>query len=429
MLLTLTSVWRLQQTVPVVGMLEIPSLAAVGAYGLFALNRNRRRRLVSIKHPLTYAVSGLLVVIAISVVAGEYPGASFSFLRLDYIKTYVMFVLVALSVRSYRDLEFIVGAQVAGAALYGLVILRSFGIEESSGRLGDLLYYDSNDLAMILAMTLPLAVYFLRPGSRPLWRIVALGTFAVILVAIVKTGSRGGFLGIVAVLSFLLFRFSAIPARVRVGAVAAFVAGLLLVSNDRYWEMMATLLKPSEDYNFAGNSDGGRVEIWKRGWGYAVTHPFFGVGASNFGYAESNLGRAAQRARAGMGTRALAPHNSFVMAMAELGFVGLFVFCAMMFYAVRSISNAVQRARDRQWYQPAEAALGQALMAAMIAYFVSGFFLSQTYSSLLHVLLGFVVALDKLQSMRGVPVRGQRARRVRVPGHSHQGSVVQHAKS
>jgi O-antigen ligase len=428
MLLTLTSVWRLQQTVPILAVLQLPSLAAIGSYALFALSTDKQRKIRTIRHPITYAVLALLVTIAISVVAGEYPGASFSFLRKDYIKTFVMFALVASSIRSMRDFEFMLGAQVAGAALYGLVVLSRFSVEESSGRLGDLLYYDSNDLAMILAMTLPLAVYFLRPGTKLQWRLVALGTFAIILVAIVKTGSRGGFLGILTVLTFLLLRFNAIPARVRFGAVAAFVIGLLLVSNDRYWEMMGTLLNPTEDYNFAGNSSGGRVEIWKRGFGYAATHPLFGVGASNFGYAESNLGRAALRAQAGFGTQALAPHNSFVMAMAELGFVGLFVFVWLLFVAMRSLSRSIARARQKDSREPREAALGQALWAAMLAYFVSGFFLSQTYSSLLHVLLALIVALQKLQQMRGLDVSTVGSRPARIGRTPPLPQNAQHAR-
>ena len=164
-LLTLTSVWRLQQTIPVLGVLQLPSIAAVGSYALYLAQRDRRRGILSIKSPVTWGVLGMLLCVAISAPLGEYFGQTFQFLTKDYIKTVAMFGLVAACVRSRRDLELLIGSQIIGALFYSTVVLRTFKIEESSGRLGSLYYYDSNDLAMILAMTLPLTVYFLRPRA------------------------------------------------------------------------------------------------------------------------------------------------------------------------------------------------------------------------------------------------------------------------
>lgn len=399
MLITLTFVWRMQSTVPIVAVLQLPTLSVMAAYALFLLDRDRRRSLKAIGHPVTTLLLVLLAVICLSIPFGTFVGKALSFLQRDYSKTFMMFVLVAACIRSHRDLDLMVGAQLLGALLYSLTILTKFSVGPN-GRLGDLFYYDANDLAMILAMTLPLAVYFLRPGSRVIWRLVALATFGVILVAIVKTGSRGGFLGIVAVLAYLVIRFRSIPLRMRVGSVALFVGGMMLIGSEQYWSMMSTLLNPTKDYNYAGNSESGRVEVWKRGIGYGLSKPIFGVGVSNFGWAEGNMGRAVDRAAVGKGTRELAAHNSFVMAFAELGFAGLIVFCWLLVAGAQGLGRSVKQALAPPAPSRAEAALGQALTGSLIAYLVCGFFLSQTYSPSLHVLLGMIVALSKVQRLR-----------------------------
>lgn len=417
MLLTLTTVWRLQNTVPVLAVLQLPSIAAVLSYVFLATNRNRRRSLRSIRHPVTSALVVFVSCIALSAPLGAYFGNTFAFLRQDYIKTFLMFVVVATSVRNLRDLETMVGAQLLGALIYSLVILVQFDVD-ASGRFDELLYYDANDLAMVLAMTLPMTVYFLRPRARMMWRIVALATFGVILVGIVKTGSRGGFLGIVAVMLYLVLRYRAIPAKVRLSAVAVFAVGLLVVGSAQYWQMMATMLNPKADYNYAGNSEGGRVEVWKRGLGYVREYPVLGVGAANFGWAEENLGRGAARKKQGQGTKRLTAHNSFVLAAAELGVVGFLVFCAILWRASVSARSNVRSAMTGRARQADEAALGQALIASLLAYVVCGFFLSQTYAPMLHVLLGLIVALAKVQRERlrtaGVAVGAPRGMPLRI---------------
>ena len=62
--------------------------------------------------------------------------------------------------------------QVCGCAFFcGIVILR-FHVD-STGRLGNLAYYDANDFAMLAVCTLPLAIYFARRPGKALWRLLA----------------------------------------------------------------------------------------------------------------------------------------------------------------------------------------------------------------------------------------------------------------
>lgn len=398
-LLTLTSIWRIHALFPILTALQLPSLAALGSYALVITNRSARRRAAVLRHPIAIAAILLLCFAGVSAIGGILTTRTVFFITGDFSKTVLMMVVVVLAVRSLKDLEWMIATQVFGATLYASSIMMRYSVE-SSGRLGGLIYYDSNDLAMLLVMALPMGVYFLRGGSSRSQRLVALAAFGVILVGLVKTGSRGGFLAFIAVLAFMLFRFSALSRRARFGAVVALTAGLLLVGNQQYWAMMGTLLNPSEDYNFAGQSETGRVEIWKRGLGYMMAYPLTGVGAANFGVAEGRLSeRAKERLSRGAGTKESAPHNSFVMAGAEMGIPGLTCFVALIvlaFTALRSVTTARRRGHAKT---SASIAVSQALTGTMLAYVIAGgLFLSQTYNSLLFTVFGLIVALRSLDA-------------------------------
>ncbi len=173
-------------------------------------------------HPLFYRVLGILVMVAVSVPTSVWPGRSFNFLVNDYAKTFGVMVLMAASIRSVKDLDRYAVMHMAGAVIYSSFVLTHFSMH--NGRLGNLVYYDSNDLGLLLVGTIPFCVYFARPGVKPVGRLAALGVLGMLMYTLVATGSRGGFIGLVACGTYLLFNFSALPKSTRMSAVGAIVA-------------------------------------------------------------------------------------------------------------------------------------------------------------------------------------------------------------
>jgi O-antigen ligase len=97
-----------------------------------------------------------------------------------------------------------------------------------------------------------------------------------------------------------------------------------------------------------------------------------------------------------------AAHNSFVQIGAELGVLGLGLFVALFAVAVRALSRVGRG-------QGAAAFLAQTLTASLVAYVVSGFFLSAAYWAYLYTLLGMVAGLVKIAG----PARATGAVRLR----------------
>ena len=391
----LAYVWRIQDLFPILAKIEFPSLVSVGALIAFYLEdciSALPRRLFS---PIMSVVCFIVVWMALSVPGSVYPGLSFGFVVSDFVKTFALAAMIAVSARGFPDIERIIVTNVVGAVLYCTTILAQFS-PGSGGRLGRLGYYDANDLALLVVCTLPLAIYFLRTGALWWHRLLALAASGVFAIAIVRSGSRGGFVALIAVVLVILVAFRAIRARTRITAVACGVIVLFAVAGPKFWEMMGTILHPESDYNTSHES--GRLQIWKRGFGYMMSRPVFGVGANAFRVAEGTISEEAARQSVGRGFTWTAAHNSFVQIGAELGIPGLIAFCLLLVRLFR----VCWRTGRRETQSP-ETALAQATFASLVGYVVAGSFLSQAYSTFLYTLCAVVTALAFVAHGRSRP--------------------------
>lgn len=419
--LLLAYIWRLQDLYSIFAAIRFPLLMAAVSVVVFLMDGDRRRALTTIRHPIIWLATLILVIMVLSVPGSLYPGQSFSFITNDYIKTFLMMVLIAAGIRTFRDVERLVMVMVLGAMLYAWFILTRFTIGEG-GRLSNLVYYDANDLAMVILSTIPLALYFIsrRTGGAMKW--VSMLGILLFIMAIVKSGSRGGFIGLVAVGIYLLIGFTAVPKKTRILAVSGATLLMLVFGSARYWEMMGTLLNPQEDYNWANDEGRGRTEIWKRGIGYMLANPLLGVGARAFPIAEGTLSYRAEGQQYGRGLKWSTAHNSFVEIGAELGVFALIAFVLLLYRAFRTARGT---RRTTGLAPPSDAeAMGHALAGSVVGYAVAGFFLSQAFSAYLYAVLGIVVGLAKVtRGTAGPPVPGVPPRRARsIP--SHRGSPV-----
>jgi hypothetical protein len=388
--LLFVQIWRVQDLLPSLAVSGLPIAATLAALLLYGLDSDPDRNLSILRRPICGIGLALLVLVTLSIPGSLYPGWSLDFLLKDFLRSIILMILIAASIRGLADVERFAWLQLGGATLLCTVVLLRFEVD-TDGRLGYLPYFDSNDLGMVIVCTLPLTVYLYRRTGSLAGRLVVLGVSACLLLVLVRTGSRGGFLGLIGVVAYGVLGFHAVPLAKRLGAVA--LAGTLFVglSNDRYWQMMQTILHPSADYNWSGNSETGRMEVWKRGIGYMVKHPVLGVGARAFGVAEGTLSpEVAARQGYGIGFKWSEAHNAFVEIGAELGVPGLVLFVALLIAGFRTLARVGRG-------PPSHAAfLAQALSASLVGYVVTGFFLSQAYSPYLYTLLAMSAGLERV---------------------------------
>jgi O-antigen ligase len=401
------AVWRVQDLFPVLNSIKVQYVAPGIALIAFVANRDPRRHIRPIDSPLLRRLLGILVMIGVSIPLSLWPGRTLSFMLNDHAKTIGLMVLIAASIRGIADIERYALMHIGGATLYSYYVNTHFQVSFRSGRLGDLIYYDANDLALLLVCTIPFCVYFLRPASRWWQKLVAIPSVGLIMYTLVQTGSRGGFLAFIACGAYLLFTFDSISKAARGYTVGILVAFLLYFGGSQYWTTMSTMLTPTQDYNWT--ADGGRKALWTRGIGYMLTHPLTGVGGRAYGIAEGTISSIASRQEEGIGVKWSAAHNSFIEIGAELGFIGIGLFVSALHLAFGFARRLGKLGGDAR--AGPLGPLGQTVGGVLIAYLVAGFFVSAGYSAYLYTIFGITLGLMKLTSgaMRpeAVPVKAK----------------------
>lgn len=286
--------------------------------------------------------------------------------------------------------------------------------------------YDPNDCAALFLLTIPLALYL--AGRLPKYKLIWYVLAAVMIGAVVRTGSRGGMLGFGA-LVLTLGVLAPPKQRIRmagVGLLAALAFGGLVSQNAALRARFASTFDSSEsDYNYTETN--GRIEIWKRGIRYMVTHPVTGVGIANFMIAEYQIGSVLKAERGITDRHMLTAHNSPIQIGAELGIPGLFAYLYMMGASARGMwrkRRAGIAARVRSGPGPGtaaldnEVALASATLTALIAIFIASMFLSLAYSPITlfacalaaGVIAGGPADVRASQALRRVPVAAHRQR-------------------
>jgi O-antigen ligase len=269
---------------------------------------------------------GLTICTLGSIVFGISQGAAF-FTFSDVVwKVFVGCFLLMAAIRSAQDLRVFIWAYVIGTGILAFMATFVFQmVAEHNGvtRLSNLDTWDANDVCVLMEIGLPLCMLLLHTSRATLAKLTA-GMIAVgCAVVIARSGSRGGFLGLGAVMVAYLLSMKG-AAKIRGLAIAGVVGIALAISAPPgYWKQMATIGSAKEDYNWDATQ--GRRQLTIRGFGYMMQYPVFGLGVGNFGRAEGTISQfAGQR-----GNRWSAAHNSYIQAGSELGVAGFVLFLSM----------------------------------------------------------------------------------------------------
>ena len=391
------NLWRVPELIPPLAALRPTVLTLILAMVLYLLDRHPGRQLGTLRTPITVPMMLFLALIVATIPFSLDPGFSTSYLFVELIPRVLLTVLIIAVVRDRNDLELLLLAVLVGGALYTVYALVRIPLGPE-GKWTALVDYDNNDFALIAISVLPLAVYFLRRDAGRVRRIAALLSLLVLLAGIVRSGSRGGFIGLVAVVAYLALRYRAVPARVRLAATIIGGLALVGVAGAELTATVDTVLHPQDDYNWTGGDYYGRIQLWKRGIQYMHERPLTGVGLSAFPIAEGELSDVARERMAhGLDVKQLVAHNMYVQVGAELGLISLAIFVFLLWRTYRGLHGVRQLCQtDGAGRVPPEHALARVLTAALLGFCVSAIFIAAAYFTFLFVLFGFAGALMKL---------------------------------
>ena len=335
--------------------------------------------------PEVFAVAGLLLVVVIGIPFSVWPGGTITFLINEYLKLVIFFGLLLYCIRSLRDVQALVLGMLGSAVYLTVGVLRT--TEMQAGRPVVMTMYDANDVAFILVCAVPFAMLW-AAYARGAARYLALGLTLVAILGIVKTGSRGGFVGLLVVGALAIAKMPRGRRAGALGLAAGAAIALALTASESYSKRIATIWNSSSvvegeegDYDASG-LEGARMNVWENGFRLIQSHPLLGVGGGDFSVAEGEL-------HFGLGKWS-APHNSFLQIAAELGLIGLSLFIYLLYRAIHNCRAAVRS------HPPVLGVwLAAAVEVSVWGYVVAGSGLSMAYSPVVYLLVGMSIGLER----------------------------------
>jgi O-Antigen ligase len=366
------------------GMSVIPLEKIIGGIALIALVSTLASGRIKKKFPLELKLMLVLFVhLIVSIPFAYWRGGAFSVVFGAVIKTVTVSSLVTLIVDDFVQLRRLLWVQ--GASLV-VTTMASIAIHHTqSGRLiGALggIFENPNDLAINIAINLPLCVAFAlvtRAGAKTaVWTVGILA----MLLGVVLTYSRSGLLAMAVAVVVCLWEFGIRGKRYYLiaGAILLGVVGVgVIVATPHYMTRIESIFRG----NIEGAGDHGsweaRRELLLDSVQEAIHHPVFGIGAGNFGAATLTW---------------RVTHNSYTELAAEGGFPALFLYLAILYLAFRNL----RRVRLLSYYQenPEIRVFTGALGASLIAFTVGSFFASFEYELFPYFMVGYTSVLYRV---------------------------------
>ncbi len=409
--------FRPQDIFPPLESLHLAELSALLGIGAMISGRMARKEPVL---PMTPEVTGVLLlsgIMAALVPFSVWPGGSMTLMTGVYLKVVLIFVLMAGTLTTPARLERFAWLIVLASAYLGLhaAIDYAHGIhmvedDRVRGSVGGV-FDNPNDLALNTVAFLPIALLFAVRRDRSAGRLVA-GIAAVLMfVTIVFTKSRGGFLGLVAMLLVMLVQGGRVRRGLGVGIVVASLAAVPLLPAS-FWERMASITNASEDPT---GSREARRTVMKEAWQAFLERPLTGVGPGEF--VDYNPPWRQQRFREA--------HDAWLQVASETGIVGAAVFIWLVVMACRnafrsSRSLARLRLRRRPARAPAPRTVSgrvgdaewqtvnlfaTAMTGAVVGWIVCATFASVAYNWTFYYVFGITMATRQIATQMATRAR------------------------
>jgi hypothetical protein len=351
----------------------------------------------ALESPIGKYLTALTILFGIACVFSVWKGGSVALYVGVWLKSYGIYVVVASLLVSLSDVAMTVWISVIGIFCTALTATALGKVDQDRVSTQVSRFGDANDLAQILLIGICLSAgIFSRKQTGLVRRVTIFIMVVAMIVAMARTGSRGGFIGTLVMILVLFFQSSALgKVRICVACLVISLFALALLPRSLMNRYLAVLGDSSAQQELSGGAIDaveGRKELLIKSVYVTAQHPLLGVGPGMFMEAEDTIAK---------GTGLLhgawhETHNMYTQVSCEAGLPALFCFLAMYVYGFKNL-NAVCRA-GRQSLDPAvqdAAALAFWMRLALVALTATGFFLSTAYSPEPLILLAMTVALER----------------------------------
>ncbi len=252
----------------------------------------------------------------------------------------------------------------------------------------------ANYLAMILVMMLPMLFMKFQAG-RARERTVALGLIPLVLLCIVLTGSRAGYLATGVTILVMTFLTNRKVLGLLTAGIAAVV--LLLAMPQSQWDRLQRGIGPEGQRDFAAQS---RVLLWEAALDMWSDHSVMGVGPDNFSllsprYAGFYAGRNMEAYAPGVERAGFVAHSTWLQTLAEGGLLSAIPFLLLFPVALLYLWRCRRLARSDP-EGPLIVAHATTMIGMWVAFIIGSSFGSHIKLDFLWWYMGCAAALDMM---------------------------------
>lgn len=337
---------------------------------------------------LLFVLHGLLVA------SFAYPGLGRNWeLYSNLAKTVFFCLLMSVFATSrYRVHAIVVMVTLATSfhgVLDGLKFIASAGAHNARGIAK---FGDNNHFAMVLLMVLPLLYYLYQVSARKLTRLGFAFGLPLIAFAVVATASRGALIGLCVIVFWILMKSR--NRMIAIVLVAVSVMVLVQLAPPSWTARMETIKSAKEDDSLLG-----RFGAWKVSSAIALGNPLTGGG---FRAVQSTEVWDTFKDRPSLlpfveippnTPSGLAAHSIWFEVLGDMGFVGLFLFIALIVNAFMTRREIVKLAKNHGDPLRWAVDLADMLGAALLAFVVTGSLLSAAYFELPYIVMALMAVL------------------------------------
>lgn len=370
---------RPQEWVPLLYGAPLINITAIMTVVFFLFSRDRKY----VHAPQNYLMLSFLAALTISHLVHAYFGGALNAFN-DFSKTLILYFLIihivstskrfAIFIDVLMMLTLFLGIQgiiqySTGIGMAGQPILLD-GAERRITWIG--IFSDPNDLALSFVIMIPFLINAILTRGGVFRKTYSLLASGILVYALWLTNSRGGILALSAVLCTYFYLYMKRNGRAMVGIVISLImiAGVIMIAPSRM-----------SDISASGDSAYGRIDAWYDGIQMFKSSPLFGVGYQMF--TDYHFRTA---------------HNSFILALAEIGLFGYLLWIALFYFSMKSPVMVAGSPAGQNTLSSHVVSL----KVALVGFLAAAFFLSRTYNPLPYMLIALSAAQVNIGIKQGI---------------------------
>ncbi len=236
---------------------------------------------------------------------------------------------------------------------------------------------DTNHFAAALSMILPLAFFLLYTKKGIIKKMVLGAISPIIIIVIMHTFSRGGFLSLILVITLILLKMR--NKLLILPFAGMLLIGGVLVAPTGYNERISTIKNYQED-----SSAMSRISLWKRAISMMSEQPITGVGLGNFYWLASEYNPSPINRKV--------VHNAYLQIGVESGVVSMGLFILLILTSLWDLLQLrIKAAKENlpKWISY----YSHMLEISLISYAIAAIFLSIEDIELFYMVIAMVVSL------------------------------------